>query len=317
MNIEEALKLIPKRLFTPIEGKWINLDCEPLGKYIKYRYYYEQMGYAITTYIGRNICLDGHFHCWGISLSNEKEYSFGLNSCEKYDFCIQVPLEKIAPKNEEENIYVIEFPLEVKVNSTKRKQCKKEGCKDYNSCKLLEMLENDSRAFCVQLVYKLELEKEESKKQATISDFINMDIEFGQVEDNNLVSTIMGIAVRNDNAWNILDAEKNEITDVNIVKNKNIFPIYSIPVTNVRKGDLITENGEYYYVTEVHEYNLITVNAKTGEMKVVKPLRNVRGKEYFVKLTSFMDFIEYMENPNIMKLIMFYLLKDKMPDSNS
>ena len=52
-------------------------------------------------------------------------------------------------------------------------------------------------------------------------------------------------------------------------------------------------------------------------MKAVKPLRNVRGKEYFIKLTSFMDFIEYRENSNIMKLIMFYLLKDKIPDGNS
>lgn len=101
------------------------------------------------------------------------------------------------------------------------------------------------------------------------------------------------------------------------MKNKNIFPIYSIHITNVKKGDLIIEAGEYYYVTEVHECNLIAVNAKTGEMKAVKPLRNVRGKEYFIKLTSFMDFIEYRENSNIMKLIMFYLLKDKMPDSNS
>ena len=83
-----------------------------------------------------------------------------------------------------------------------------------------------------------------------------------------------------------------------------------MPATDIRRGDLIKESGEYYYVTEVYNHNIIAVNAKTGEMKAIKPHRDVRGKKYYVKLTSFMDFLDFGGDSNLLKMMML-MNKDK------
>ena len=311
MNKKEALTLVPKRLFIPLGGKWINLDCEPLGTYTRYtdNDFYEQMGYAITS-TSTQIVITGHIPCRGISIASSKNTG-GLG----YDFEITDSLDKIEGKNGK-NRYVVELPLDLKVAYwVKRETCKENGCKYYNSCKLLEKLENNDIIERVggdrhvQIIYKIEFAKEELKKQATISDYLNM--EFGQNKDQNLVSTVMGIAVMNEDGWRIFDSKENTITNINVVKNKNIFPIYVMPATKVQRGDLIKEAGEYYYVTEVYKNNLITVNAKTGEMKAIKPLQDVRGNKYYVKLTAFMDFLDFEGDANMMKLMMFSMLMDK------
>ena len=288
------------------------MDCEPLGTYTRYtdKDFYEQMGYAITS-TSTQVVIIGHIPCRGISIASSKNTG-GVG----FDFEIKDSLDKIEGKNEK-NRYVVKLPLDVKVAYWKtREQCKENGCKYYNSCNLLEKLENgdiienvgvDSS---VRIIYKIEFAKEKLKKQTTISDFLNMDIEFGQNEDQNLVSTIMGIAVMNENGWSIFDANKDEITNINVIRNKNIFPIYIMPATDIRRGDLIKESGEYYYVTEVYNHNIIAVNAKTGEMKAIKPHRDVRGKKYYVKLTSFMDFLDFGRDSNLLKMMML-MNKDK------
>lgn len=307
MNNTEALTLTPKRLFSPLGGKWINLYCDPLNTYRECDgIYYEQMGYAITTN-STWMRFRGHIPCYGISIAPSEI------SVLSFDFEIIKSFSEIKGKGGNDR-YVIELPLEVNVADwIKREKCKEIGCKDYNSCNLLQKLENndiiqnDGTNRYVQIVYKIEFDKE---NQATISDFLNMDIEFGQNEDQNLVSTIKGIAVMNENGWSIFDVNKDEIKNINVIKNKNIFPIYIMPATDIKRGDLIKESGEYYYVTEVYNHNIITVNAKTGEMKAIKPYRDVRGKKYYVKLTSFMDFLDFGGDSNLLKMMML-MNKDK------
>ena len=310
MDNKEALTLTPKRLFSPLGGKWINLDCEPLSTYKEIeKIYYEQMGYAITA-TSIWIRLKGHFPCRGISSMRSENTAIG------FDFEIMDSLDEINGTREKGR-YVIKLPLDVNVAYwVKREKCKENGCKYYNSCNLLkklenyDIIENTGKGRCVQIVYKIEFDKEDLKKQTTISDYLNMDMEFGQSKDQNLVSTIMGIAVMNEDGWSIFDAKKNEITNINVVKNKNIFPIYIMPATNIKKGDLIKESGEYYYVTEAYNNNLIAVSAKTGKMKAIKPHRDVRDKKYYVKLTSFMDFLDFGGDSNLLKMMML-MNKDK------
>lgn len=288
------------------------MDCEPLGTYTRYtdKDFYEQMGYAITS-TSTQVVIIGHIPCRGISIASSKNTG-GVG----FDFEIKDSLDKIEGKNEK-NRYVVKLPLDVKVAYWKtREQCKENGCKYYNSCNLLEKLENGDIIEnvgvdrYVRIIYKIEFAKEKLKKQTTISDYLNMDIEFGQNKDQNLVSTAMGIAVKNENGWRIFDSKENTITNINVVKNKNIFPIYVMPATNVKVGDLIKESGEYYYVTEVYKNNLITVSAKNGKMKAVKPLQDVRGKKYYIKLTSFMDFLNVGGDSNLLKMMML-MNKDK------
>lgn len=311
MDNTEALTLTPKRLFIPLGGIWTNLDCEPLDSYNKIGVYYGQNGYAITA-TSENILLKGKFPCKGILRSKLETGDI------EFDFSISDSLDKIEYEMER-NRYVVKLPLVVKVAYWKtREQCKENGCKYYNSCNLLKKLENGDiienvgAGRHVRIVYKIEFDKEELKKQATISDYLNMDMEFGQNKDQNLVSTVMGIAVMNEDGWRIFDSKENTITNINVVKNKNIFPIYVMPATNVRVGDLIKESGEYYYVTEAYNNNLITVNAKTGEMKAIKPHQDVRGKKYYIKLTSFMDFLNVGGDSNLLKMMM---LMDKINNS--
>ena len=79
MDNKEALTLTPKRLFSPLGGKWINLDCEPLSTYKEIeKIYYEQMGYAITA-TSIWIRLKGHFPCRGISSMRSENTAIGFS----------------------------------------------------------------------------------------------------------------------------------------------------------------------------------------------------------------------------------------------
>lgn len=169
--------------------------------------------------------------------------------------------------------------------------------------------------FDLQLEYIIEFVKEEKRSKSwTIENYLDTKVEFGLNKDKKLVSTIKGIAVMNENDWSVFDSNTNTITKILEVEKKNVFPIYIVPATKLEIGDLIKDiwdTGEYYYVTDVYESNVITVAAKDGKVKAINPLRDVREREYYVKLIAFMDYLDLGRDSNMMKLMMSMLMDKK------
>lgn len=132
---------------------------------------------------------------------------------------------------------------------------------------------------------------------------LNMNLEFGISKDDNIASTLMGVAVKNGNSWRIYDKKKKEITDVgNMELGK--FPIFILPTSKLSEGDLIKDGGEYYFVTKVATAKTLTqtLSARTGEMKSVVPIKNILGFSCYSKVIALSDSFNTESDFDIEKL---------------
>ena len=135
--------------------------------------------------------------------------------------------------------------------------------------------------------------QQEIKEDATMANNIfNMNMEFGPSKDENIASTLMGIAVKNGDSWRIYDKKKKEITDVGDMQLGNL-PIFILPTTKLNEGDLIKDAGEYYFVIKVANGSTQTLCAKTGEMKTVIPIKNVLGYSCYSKVIALSDSLDF------------------------
>lgn len=117
---------------------------------------------------------------------------------------------------------------------------------------------------------------------------LGQPIEFGIVQDPNISSTILGLAVKVNNNWRVFDKEKKSITDVMGLQLGN-FPIMIMPSTKLSMGDLIKENNEYLYVVEVNSSSVKTLNVNTGVYQEISPVQNLFGINFYSKLITFED----------------------------
>ena len=145
--------------------------------------------------------------------------------------------------------------------------------------------------------------QQEIKEDATTmkNNIFNLNLEFGPNKDENIASTLMGIAVKNEDNWRIYDKKKKEITDVGDIQLGNL-PIFILPTTKLNEGDLIKDASEYYYVMKVEKESTQTLCAKTGEMKTIIPIKNVLGFSCYSKVSAFSDFIDVGEDFDVEKL---------------
>ena len=133
------------------------------------------------------------------------------------------------------------------------------------------------------------------------NNFFNMNMEFGPNKDENIASTLMGVAVKNGDSWRIYDKKKKEITDVGDMQLGNL-PIFILPTTKLSEGDLIKDAGEYYFVMKVDAGSTQTLCAKTGEMKTVIPIKNVLGFSCYSKVIALSDSINMGGDFDVEKL---------------
>ena len=162
-----------------------------------------------------------------------------------------------------------------------------------------------------------EHEKQEIKENATTKNKIfNLNIEIGPNKDENIASTLMGIAVKNGDNWRIYDKKKKEITDVGDMQLGNL-PIFILPATKLNEGDLIKDAGEYYYVMQVEKKSIQILCAKTGKMKTVIPIKNVLGFSCYSKVITLRDYINVGDDLNVEKLaIMSTMCGQNSEDGN-
>ena len=140
------------------------------------------------------------------------------------------------------------------------------------------------------------------KEETTMANnFFNMNMEFGPNKDENIASTLMGIAVTNGDSWRIYDKKTKQITDIGDMQLGNL-PIFILPTTKLSEGDLIKDAGEYYFVMKVDAGSTQTLCAKTGEMKTVIPIKNVLGFSCYSKVIALSDSINMGGDFDVEKL---------------
>ena len=127
-------------------------------------------------------------------------------------------------------------------------------------------------------------ENKEETTMATNNKPFGLDMEFGLNKDESIASTLMGVAVKAAEGWRIYNPEKHEITDIGEMKFGN-FPIFMLPTTKLKEGDLIKDSGEFYYVKEV-EPEIRAVSPKTGEIKTLIPTKNIMGFQIYTKVKA-------------------------------
>ena len=154
------------------------------------------------------------------------------------------------------------------------------------------------------IVTESQTKSQKGKEDTTMANNIfNMNMEFGPNKDENIASTLMGVAVKNGDSWRIYDKKKKEITDVGDMQLGNL-PIFILPTTQLSEGDLIKDAGEYYFVTKVAtpKTPTQTLSARTGEMKSVVPIKNVLGFSCYSKVIALSDSLNMGDDFDVEKL---------------
>lgn len=127
-----------------------------------------------------------------------------------------------------------------------------------------------------------------SKKENRSMNMFGINMECGASNDPNISSTFLGIAVKNGESWRIYDKEKKTLTDIGNMSIGNL-PLFIMPSTDLQEGDLIKNNGHYFYVVEMGKTSVKTLSASTGEIKEVVPVNNILGINFYSKVIALAD----------------------------
>lgn len=164
-----------------------------------------------------------------------------------------------------------------------------------------------------QALQQQELNKQQvqgNKEDTTMANNFNINMEFGPNKDNNIASTLMGIAVKNGKSWRIYDKKKKQITDIGDTQLGNL-PIFILPTTKLSEGDLIRDAGEYYFVMKVKNGSTQTLCAKTGELKNIIPIKNVLGFSCYSKVIALSDSFNFSSDFDVEKLAIISALSSQ------
>ena len=323
---QELLKLIPKRYLCPYCGEWhdwrdwggeeheleyydseqyeAELDCPNLpygGISGDYRFYFED-GYC--HYYTRHLCgkadqfLQGKIPISSIIESTDKpivtfEVNFtsrgfvGTSECSGCDFKDKCICVKLGDKG---NGYDMKITFGFEFDQSDYNKFVKTAiptCNEKNS----------------QASKKPQVKENKEDTTMTKNNIFNMNMEFGPNKDENIASTLMGVAVKNGDSWRIYDKKKKEITDVGDMQLGNL-PIFILPATQISEGDLIKDDGEYYFVTKVATTKTPTqtLSVRTGEIKSVVPIKNILGFSCYSKVIALSDSLDMGDDFDVEKL---------------
>ena len=327
---KSILRLTPKRIFCPLCGGWHDWKGEKLQFYddVHNAYEYECNEVTVSIWVVEN-----HIHFYAESLCY-KWKEIDLDADLRYmvydatDPVIRIPfiqkVNEIICKSEceEECVYCdrcnfvtsgdnryagedeyklkLEFKFEFASGSSRYFNKYAESAREE---KLRQQHEAEEAKHQEELARQTKSKTTDRvKEDATMANNIfNMNMEFGPSKDENIASTLMGVAVKDGDSWRIYDKKKKEITDVGDMQLGNL-PIFILPTTKLNEGDLIKDAGEYYFVMKVAKGSTQTLCAKTGEMKTVIPIKNVLGFSCYSKVIALSDSINMGDDFDVEKL---------------
>ena len=338
---KRILQLTPKRILCPLCGEWHDWEGKTLQSYDEANSYeYECNDVTVSIWVDedhihiyadspcdklnseidvdadlRDMEYDGTDPVIKIPFSLEADEIICESECEDCEYCDCCNFATIGDnRDDDEDEY--NFELEFKFEFASRYFNK------YSEAAREEKLRQQREAEEAQRQEELarQREAEEAKRQEEFArqtkskttnqvkeettmanNFFNMNMEFGPNKDENIASTLMGVAVKNGDSWRIYDKKKKEITDVGDMQLGNL-PIFILPTTKLNEGDLIKDAGEYYFVMKVAKGSTQTLCAKTGEMKTVIPIKNVLGFSCYSKIIALSDSFNMGDDFDVEKL---------------
>ena len=338
---KRILQLTPKRILCPLCGEWHDWEGKTLQSYDEANSYeYECNDVTVSIWVDedhihiyadspcdklnseidvdadlRDMEYDGTDPVIKIPFSLEADEIICESECEDCEYCDCCNFATIGDnRDDDEDEY--NFELEFKFEFASRYFNK------YSEAAREEKLRQQREAEEAQRQKELarQREAEEAKRQEELArqtkskttnqvkeettmanNFFNMNMEFGPNKDENIASTLMGVAVKNGDSWRIYDKKTKQITDIGDMQLGNL-PIFILPTTKLSEGDLIKDAGEYYFVMKVAAGSTQTLCAKTGEMKTVIPIKNVLGFSCYSKVIALSDSINMGGDFDVEKL---------------
>lgn len=338
---KRILQLTPKRILCPLCGEWHDWEGKTLQSYDEANSYeYECNDVTVSIWVDedhihiyadspcdklnseidvdadlRDMEYDGTDPVIKIPFSLEADEIICESECEDCEYCDCCNFATIGD-NRDDNEDEYNFELEFKFEFASRYFNK------YSEAAREEKLRQQHEAEEAQRQEELarQREAEEAKRQEELArqtkskttnqvkeettmanNFFNMNMEFGPNKDENIASTLMGVAVKNGDSWRIYDKKTKQITDIGDMQLGNL-PIFILPTTKLSEGDLIKDAGEYYFVMKVAAGSTQTLCAKTGEMKTVIPIKNVLGFSCYSKVIALSDSINMGGDFDVEKL---------------
>ena len=338
---KRILQLTPKRILCPLCGEWHDWEGKTLQSYDEANSYeYECNDVTVSIWVDedhihiyadspcdklnseidvdadlRDMEYDGTDPVIKIPFSLEADEIICESECEDCKYCDCCNFATIGDnRDDDEDEY--NFELEFKFEFASRYFNK------YSEAAREEKLRQQREAEEAQRQEELarQREAEEAKRQEELArqtkskttnqvkekttmanNFFNMNMEFGPNKDENIASTLMGVAVKNGDSWRIYDKKTKQITDIGDMQLGNL-PIFILPTTKLSEGDLIKDAGEYYFVMKVAAGSTQTLCAKTGEMKTVIPIKNILGFSCYSKVIALSDSINMGGDFDVEKL---------------
>lgn len=309
----KLLELTPKRYLCPYCGEWHTWELShELG-------YYDSG--SDQAKLGCEHQRDGcnqremsvFFDDDGCHVSTEPECARG-----NLEISTEISINDIAESSDEPRVtFSVPFITRWSVGKSNCSRCKSKdeclicelGDKNQSCCMQItfgfEFLQSDYDKFAKSAKKAIseqpQVNKNEEDTTMANNNIFNMNLEFGPNKDENIASTLMGVAVKNGDSWRIYDKKKKKITDIGDMQLGNL-PIFILPTTQLSEGDLIKDAGEYYFVIKVEAGSTQTLCAKTGEMKTVIPIKNVLGFSCYSKVIALSDSLNMGDDFDVEKL---------------
>ena len=338
---KRILRLTPKRILCPLCGEWHDWEGKTLQSYDYYNSYkYECNDETVSIWVdGDHIRIysdspcnklnseinvdadlldmeyDGTDPVIKIPFSLEADEIICESECEDCEYCDCCNFATIGDnRDDDEDEY--NFELEFKFEFASRyfnkysEAAREEKLRQQREAEEAKRQEELARQREAEEAQRQEEPARQTKSKTTnqvkeettmANNFFNMNMEFGPNKDENIASTLMGIAVKNGDSWRIYDKKTKQITDIGDMQLGNL-PIFILPTTKLSEGDLIKDAGEYYFVMKVDAGSTQTLCAKTGEMKTVIPIKNVLGFSCYSKVIALSDSINMGGDFDVEKL---------------
>ena len=338
---KRILQLTPKRILCPLCGEWHDWEGKTLQSYDEANSYeYECNDVTVSIWVDedhihiyadspcdklnseidvdadlRDMEYDGTDPVIKIPFSLEADEIICESECEDCEYCDCCNFATIGDnRDDDEDEY--NFELEFKFEFASRyfnkysEAAREEKLRQQREAEEAQRQEELARQREVEEAKRQEELARQTKSKTTnqvkeettmANNFFNMNMEFGPNKDENIASTLMGVAVKNGDSWRIYDKKTKQITDIGDMQLGNL-PIFILPTTKLSEGDLIKDAGEYYFVMKVAAGSTQTLCAKTGEMKTVIPIKNVLGFSCYSKVIALSDSFNMGDDFDVEKL---------------
>ena len=158
----------------------------------------------------------------------------------------------------------------------------------------------------------IELNKNNKGENNMNTNKIFKNLEFGKISTDAIKFSINGLAFRqSDGTYVTYNAQNNEFTDVTAFVMDTDF-MFAVPVAakDLKAGDIIKHQNKYVIVAGYHDDNTIkAIDPLAGEEKVVIPVKNLFGFNYYTKIVNIfagMETTPSEDNPfgNLMPFLM-------------